>query len=237
MRIYTIIQNSIFTASVIFMVSVASFAGSAANSPLKNKELVRIVALGDSLTAGYQLPGNHAFPAQLQKALQSRGYNVIVMNSGVSGATASDGLEGLEWSLPEKLDAVILELGANDALRGLSPAVTKDALQEIIQKLKARNVEILITGMLAPKSYGTEYVEAYNNIFPSLAEKHNLLLYPFFLEGVALRPEYNLSDGMHPNQKGVAKIVEHILPKVEELIERVNKNRERGAKKQTKERS
>lgn len=219
------------------MVSAAISAGLAANSPLKNKELVRIVALGDSLTAGYQLPGNDAFPAQLQAALKAKGYNVIVMNSGVSGATASDGLEGLEWSLPEKADAVILELGANDALRGLSPAVTKDALQGIVKKLKARNAEILITGMLAPKSYGTEYVKAFNNIFPSLAKEHDLLLYPFFLKGVALRPEYNLSDGMHPNKKGVAKIVENILPKVEELIVRVNKNRERGLKKQTKERS
>ncbi|MGI9379949.1 MAG: arylesterase [Methyloligellaceae bacterium] len=196
-------------------------AASAQNVSLKPDKPIRIVAYGDSLTAGYRLPQDQAFPVRLEKALRKRGYNVIVMNSGVSGDTAAAGLERLQWSLPQKLDAVILELGANDALRGLSPAVTKHALEEIIKQLKNRNAEVLIAGMQSPRGYGPEYAKAFASIFPTLAEKYGLIHYPFFLKGVALRPELNLSDGMHPNKKGVEVLVENILPSVENLIRRV----------------
>ena len=217
--IYSLISIAFLSISASLSLVVAAERAS------NNAAPVRIVALGDSLTAGYQLPRNDAFPVQLEAALRKKGYNVIVMNSGVSGDTAAAGLERLAWSLPDKFDAVILELGANDALRGLSPAVTKHALQDIVQKLKARNAEILIAGMQAPTSYGTDYVESFNDIFPSIAKDYNLLLYPFFLKGVALRPDLSLSDGLHPNKKGVAKIVQNILPKVEELVKLVYKKK------------
>ncbi len=231
MRFNGIIYSLTFSALMI--ISAPASIIMALDPPSDNKDVVRVVALGDSLTAGYRLPRNHAFPVQLEAALRAKGYNVVVMNSGVSGDTAAAGLERLEWSLPDKLDAVILELGANDALRGLSPAVTKNALQEIVQKLKARKAEILIAGMLAPSSYGTDYVDSYNDIFPSIAKQYDLLLYPFFLEGVALRPELSLSDGLHPNKQGVAIIVKNILPKVEELIERVYKKRNKASKERS----
>ena len=197
----------------------------AQNASLKPEKPIRIVAYGDSLTAGYRLPQDQAFPVKLEKALRNRGHNVIVMNSGVSGDTAAAGLERLEWSLPKNLDAVILELGANDALRGLSPAVTKHALEEIIKILRSRNAEILIAGMQSPRGYGPEYAEAFASIFPTLAEKYDLIHYPFFLKGVALKPELNLSDGMHPNEKGVDVLVENILPSVENLIRRVREKK------------
>lgn len=176
------------------------------------------MVLGDSLSAGYQLAPEEGFPEQLQKALNERGYSVDVVNAGVSGDTTSGGLSRLEWSVGEDTDAVILELGANDALRGISPEITRRNLTEITKRLTERGVEVLLAGMLAPRNLGDDYAEAFDPIYPDIAKTYDSLLYPFFLEGVALNADLNLSDGMHPNADGVAVIVENILPKVEELL-------------------
>lgn len=181
---------------------------------------LRIVVLGDSLTAGYGLPASAAFPARLERALQAKGHTVTVVNAGVSGDTASDGLARLEWSVSEGTDAVIVELGANDALRGVDPAVTRKALIEILRRLKQRNIPVLLAGMLAPRNLGADYARAFDKIYPELAAAEGVLLYPFFLDGVATARNLNLPDGMHPSAAGVDVIVERILPKVEELIAR-----------------
>lgn len=186
---------------------------------------VTIVALGDSLTAGYQLPPADAFPVKLQAALRAKGIAVTVENAGVSGDTSSGGLERLDWAVGDGVDAVILELGANDALRGIDPAITRRNLEAIIAKLKERNIPILLTGMIAPPNMGSTYGAAFNPIFPELAAKHGLIFDPFFLEGVAADRDLNLADGMHPNGRGVDVIVRRILPKVEELIAQVRSRR------------
>lgn len=184
---------------------------------------IKIVAFGDSLTAGYQLPPDAAFPVQLQKALEEKYPDVAIANAGVSGDTSKGGLHRLDWALDDDVDAVILELGANDALRGIDPSFTEKALDDILTKLKSRNIEVLIAGMIAPPNFGQDYAAAFNPIFARLAEKHGALLYPFFLDGVAAKPELNLPDGMHPTRDGVAIIVQNILPSVEALIERARK--------------
>ena len=184
---------------------------------------VRIVALGDSLTAGYNLRPNEAFPVQLEAALRKRGLDVEVLNAGVSGDTAQAGLERLDWALPQGTDAVILELGANDALRGLDPAATRRALDTILNRLKQRGIDVLIAGMEAPRNLGPDYTRAFNAIHPELAKAHGALLYPFFLKGVALDPKLNLADGLHPTANGVAIIVESIMPDVLELVAKVRK--------------
>ena len=189
-------------------------------------EPVRIVALGDSLTAGFQLPADAAFPVKLEKALRAKGYDVEVANAGVSGDTAAGGLARLDWAVPDGTDAVILELGANDMLRGLDPKRTREALSEIVRRLKARGIEVLIAGMLASPNLGPEYGAAFNSIYPDLAQRYGALLYPFFLEGVALDPALNLADRLHPNARGVDRIVAGILPSVEALIARVKGARE-----------
>jgi acyl-CoA thioesterase I len=181
---------------------------------------VRIVALGDSLTAGYGLAPGEAFPEQLQRALQERGHAVEIANAGVSGDTAGAGLSRLDWSVPEDADAVIVALGANDALRGIDPAVTREALGEVVARLTARGQAVLIAGMAAPRNLDDGYIAAFDAIYPEVAEEHGALLYPFLLEGVALDPALNLADGIHPNAEGVARMVEGILPYVEDLIER-----------------
>lgn len=201
-----------FTALVSFSVlAIAKDTG---------KEIV-IVAFGDSLTAGYGLPPLAAFPVQLEAALKKKGHRVRVLNAGVSGDTTSGGLARLDWSVPSEADAVILELGANDALRGLDAQRARETLDKIISRLKTKGVEILLAGMEAPRGNGPDYVRAFSRMYPDLAEKHDILLYPFFLEGVALKAEFVLADGLHPNVKGVGIMVENILPKVEALIERV----------------
>jgi acyl-CoA thioesterase-1 len=188
------------------------------------REIV-IVALGDSLTAGYQLPQPAAFPAQLEKALRARGANVKVINAGVSGDTSADGLARLDWSLPEEAGAVILELGANDALRGHPVAATRQTLDAIMAKLQARKLPVLIAGMEAPRNWGPDYQNEFRRIYPDLAAKYDALLYPFFLDGVAMDRTLSLPDGLHPTAEGVARIVERILPKVEELIAQAAKKR------------
>lgn len=184
---------------------------------------LRVVALGDSLTAGYLLPAEAAFPSVLQRQLRARGFNVEIANAGVSGDTASAGLERLDWSVPEGTDAVILELGANDALRGLDPAITEKALDQIVARLKARGVAVMIAGMLAPRNMGEPYVNAFDAIYPALAARHEIPLYRFFLEGVAGDPGLNLPDGMHPNAQGVETIVKRMLPAVEAFLATVKR--------------
>lgn len=203
-----------FVTALVAVLALAAARPAEAQAPRE----IRIVALGDSLTAGYQLPPGDAFPMKLQAALRARGHAVSVENAGVSGDTSTGGLERLDWAVGDDVDAVILELGANDALRGIDPALTRRALDEILTRLKARNIPVLVAGMLAPPNLGHAYGEAFGRIFPELADRHGALLYPFFLDGVAATAGLNLADGMHPNARGVDVIVERIVPKVEELL-------------------
>jgi acyl-CoA thioesterase-1 len=182
---------------------------------------IKIVALGDSLMAGYQLPAQDAFPVQLERTLRAKGLAVEVANAGVSGDTSSGGLARLDWSVPDGTDAVILELGANDMLRAVDPKVTREALTEIVRRLKARRIEVLLCGMQAARNLGPDYARAFDPIYPELAIANGLLLYPFFLDGIVGDAKLNQSDGLHPTAAGVAKIVAGILPRVEELIARV----------------
>lgn len=177
-----------------------------------------VLVLGDSLTAGLGLDPADAFPVKLEAALKASGHDVIIVNGGVSGDTAADGLARLDWALTADVKAVIVELGANDALRGLPPAQAEKALDDILVKLAQRGLPVLIAGMRAPPNLGRDYAALFDPIFGRLAEKHGALLYPFFLDGVAANPELNQPDGLHPNPKGVGIVVSRILPAVEELI-------------------
>ena len=179
---------------------------------------VKMVVLGDSLSAGLGLSASAAFPARLQKALGDKGIKVDMINAGVSGDTSSGGRDRLDWSIPEGTEAVILELGANDALRGIDPAVTRAALSDILTQLKARKIAVLMCGMLAPPNYGGEYAARFNAIYPELAKSFGVPLYPFFLEGVAADAKLNQADGMHPTAEGVDVIVKNILPMVEAFL-------------------
>lgn len=181
---------------------------------------VKLVVLGDSLSAGYGLPVQQAFPSRLSVALKAKGLAVDVVNAGVSGDTASGGLGRLAWSVPDGTEAVLLELGANDALRGIDPKVTRQALDSILSQLKARHISVLLAGMLAPPNMGADYGRDFNAIFPALAKKYDTIYYPFFLDGVAANPKLDQADGMHPNAQGVDVIVARIMPKVEALIAR-----------------
>jgi len=180
----------------------------------------KIVALGDSLTAGLGLPMNASFPAKLARALQAKGYAVGITNAGVSGDTTAGGLARLDWSVPEGTDAVILELGANDMLRGLDPKLTKATLDQILSKLAARHIPVLLAGMKAMRNLGSDYAREFDTIYPALASTHSVVFYPFFLAGVASDPKLNQDDGLHPNAAGVDVIVARILPQVEALIAR-----------------
>ena len=186
---------------------------------------IRIVAFGDSLTAGYGLQPGDAFPAQLEKALKAKGHAVEVINAGVSGDTTAAALQRFDWAIPEKVDAAIVALGANDALRGIDPAQSRQNLDKILTELKTRGVAVLLAGMKAPRNWGEDYVKQFDTIFADLAEKHDALLYPFFLEGAALQPALSLDDGLHPNAKGVQVMVDAILPMAEALIARVKVKR------------
>ena len=181
---------------------------------------VKVVVLGDSLSAGFGLPAQAAFPARLAEALAAKGLAATIINAGVSGDTASGGLGRLDWSVPDGTDAVIVELGANDALRGLDPVVTKAALDTILRKLVDRHIVVLLAGMRAPRNMGQDYARDFDGIYPALASTHPVVFYPFFLEGVAADPKLNQGDGLHPNAAGVDAIVARILPRVEELIAR-----------------
>ena len=181
-----------------------------------------IVAFGDSLAAGLGLPQDQAFPAQLEAALKARGHDVRVINAGVSGDTASAALKRLDWALPEDASAVIVELGGNDALQGIPPEGTKQALEAILRKLQARGLPVLLAGMEAPRNMGNDYVEEFRAICAYLAKRYDVIFYPFFLEGAALNDGMRQGDGIHPNAAGVAAIVDNIMPKVDELLARAN---------------
>ncbi|WP_421856179.1 arylesterase [Oricola sp.] len=182
-------------------------------------EPVRGVALGDSLTAGYLLAPGEDYPAQLQAALGAAGYAVDLANAGVSGDTTSGGLERLDWSIPDGTDFVLLELGANDALRGISPDITRDNLDRMIERLQARDIDVVLIGMLAPPNLDDTYAAAFNPIYGDLAEKHGVPLYPFFLDGVIGDSSKLLADGIHPNNAGVAVMVDRTLPLVSRYLD------------------
>ncbi|WP_237718289.1 arylesterase [Rhodovulum sp. PH10] len=218
-------------AAIVFYVAPATF--SSARAEKAGERPLKVVLLGDSLTAGYGLPPGDGFAAQLRKALAEGGHPenappVEIVDAGVSGDTTTDGLARLDWAVPSGTDAVVVELGANDALRGIDPAVTRKALGEILRRLKARGIPVLLAGMKAPPNMGTDYKRAFDVIFPDLAKAYDSVLYPFFLEGVAAQPSLNQADGMHPNAAGVRVIVRGILPRVEELIARAAARRDRS---------
>lgn len=179
---------------------------------------VTLMVLGDSLTAGYGLQPSDAFPVKLEQALRAKGHDVIVVNAGVSGDTALDGLSRLDWALTDDVDAAIVELGANDALRGLPAAQAEAALDGILARLADRKIPALVAGMRAPPNLGPDYAAAFDGMYPRLAAQHGALLYPFFLDGVAAEIKLNQADGLHPNPAGVDVIVARILPSVEELV-------------------
>lgn len=184
---------------------------------------VKIAVFGDSLTAGYRLAADQSFPAQLEVALREKGYAVTVINAGVSGDTSAGGLARLAWTLADQPDLMIVELGANDALRGVNPAETRRNLDQILTRLKAADVAVILAGMRAPRNLGSVYYEKFDQIYPTLAQHHDVPLYPFFLEGVVGNPALNLDDGIHPTAEGVSRIVEQLLPLVEASIEALPK--------------
>ncbi len=190
--------------------------------PVRAADQIMLVTYGDSLSAGFGLAEQDAFPAQLERALRARGHDVQIVNSSVSGDTTAAGLARFDWSFPDGAQGVILELGANDALRGLPPDETRSNLDELVTRIKARGAEPLLAGMLAPRNLGATYTQAFDRIYPELAEKHGILLYPFFLDDVAGEKDLNLPDGLHPNAAGVQRIVERIVPKVEDLLARIS---------------
>jgi acyl-CoA thioesterase-1 len=183
---------------------------------------LKLVVLGDSLSAGLGLPAQDAFPAKLKKALQDKGIAVEMTNAGVSGDTSSGGRDRLDWSVPDGTQGVIVELGANDALRGLDPDVTRAALTDIVAKLKARGIAVMLCGMLAPPNYGNDYAARFNPIYQELAKKFDVPLYPFFLDGVAADAKLNQADGIHPTAAGVDIIVGKMLPTVEAFLGAIN---------------
>ena len=186
---------------------------------------IKMVVLGDSLSAGLGLSASAAFPQRLQKSLKSKGMAVDMINAGVSGDTSSGGRDRLDWSVPEGTEAVIVELGANDALRGTDPAVTRAALSDILTRLKARGVAVLLCGMVAPPNYGSDYSARFNAIYPDLARSFGVPLYPFFLEGIAADASLNQADGLHPTAEGVDVIVKNILPTVQAFLGTISRQR------------
>ena len=183
---------------------------------------VRIVAFGDSLTAGYLLPNADGFAPRLEDALKAQGHDVVVVNAGVSGDTTTGGLARLDWTLADGADAVILELGANDMLRGIDPKIAKDNLAVILTKLQAKHIKVLLAGMKAAPSLGKEYAASFDPIYGALAARYHVPLYPFFLQGILGDSAQHLSDGLHPNQRGVKTIVANILPSVDALLKSVD---------------
>lgn len=228
-RLEIALPGLIWTRFLVFATAeIVTFC--AGNAPARaeaaqDKQEIVILSFGDSLMAGYQIPINKAFPAQLEATLRDKGYFVRVVNSGVSGDTASDGLARLDWSLNEKVDGAIVEFGANDALRGIDPKVTEPSLDEILKTLKAKHIELLVAGMEAPRNWGKDYDDAFRAMYPRLAAKYDALLYPFFLKDVATVRSLSLADGLHPTPEGVAVVVRNILPEVEKLIARIREKR------------
>jgi acyl-CoA thioesterase I len=214
-----IVASSFRALRAALAVSILAVFGLCLLIPPASAKPVHIVALGDSLTAGYLLPADAAFPTVLEKALRRAGYDVAISNAGVSGDTAEDGLARLDWSVPDGTDGVILELGANDMLRGLAPTQTRQTLDSLLEKLTARHIKVLIAGMKASPSLGADYGRAFDAIYPGLAQKYRAPLYPFFLQGVTGNRDLELSDGLHPNPAGVQKIVASLLPVAESFVQ------------------
>lgn len=204
----TALQIGVIAASLLF----------GAMTGMAKAATINLVGFGDSLMAGYQLPPTDAFPDKLQAALKAKGLDVAISNAGVSGDTTSGGLARIDWSIPDGTDGVILELGANDALRGIAPEETEKNLDAMIARLKERHISVLLVGMLAPPNMGSDYAARFNPIYSRLANKYDLPLYPFFLDGVAAQAALQLEDGMHPNAKGVDVMVERMMPAVTDFI-------------------
>jgi acyl-CoA thioesterase-1 len=204
---------------MLALMTVLNPAWADATKPLK------LVVLGDSLSAGLGLPAQEAFPAKLQKALQAKGMAIDMTNAGVSGDTSSGGRDRLDWSVPDGTEGVIIELGANDALRGIDPDLTRAALTEIVARLKARRIPVMLCGMLAPPNYGADYAARFNSIYPDLAKKFDVPLYPFFLDGVAADAKLNQADGIHPTAAGVDIIVGNMMPTVEAFLRNISEQR------------
>jgi acyl-CoA thioesterase I len=204
-----------FKRAGAIVAAVLFLTGPAMGGPIK------ILALGTSLTQGYGLPPGTEIPAVLQAKLRTKGIDATVINAGVSGDTSAGGLSRLDWSLAGHPNAAIVELGSNDALRGIDPVSTKNNLSAIIRQLKAKHIPVLLLGMEAPKNFGPEYDKTFNAIYPALAREYNVLLYPFVLDGVALNPKLNQADGIHPNPAGVKIIVARIMPYVMKLVAQV----------------
>lgn len=215
------IFNRIGRVILTLLCLTAPSAAVAQVTEAQNSAHLTIVVLGDSLSAGYRLPRDKAFTSQLESALRAKGYRVNVPNTGVSGETTSGGLSRLDWILADNPGLVVVELGANDGLRGIDPAKTRENLDKILTKLAEKGVPALLAGMLAPRNLGNEYGRVFDAIYPELAKKHDVPLYPFFLDGVAMDPKLNLDDGMHPTAEGIAVIVARILPTVTGTLDRI----------------
>lgn len=202
----------------IWGVVLAAGLALAASVAPGSAEPVKIVGFGDSLMAGYQLDAGQSFPEKLEAALTARGHDVVIANAGVSGDTSSGGVSRLDWSVPDDTDLVILELGANDMLRGIAPALTQKNLSAMIERLQERDIDVILAGMVAAPNLGADYAAQFDPIFARLAETYHLPLYPFFLDGVAAERALLLDDGMHPNAAGVDTMVERFLPLIEDVL-------------------
>lgn len=210
--------KSFLIAAAVAGLSFSPAFASSATPPAAKGDEITLFAFGDSLTSGYGLPQSEAFPIKLEAALKAKGYHVKVINGGVAGDTTATALARLKWSLPRNVDAAIVELGANDAFRGEFPGDMRKNLSAIVDILQGRDLPVLLAGMLAPPNLGANYTNDFDGSFRTIAEKHGVALYPFFLEGVAMNDKLNQDDHIHPNAKGVDIVVGNILPSVERLI-------------------
>ncbi len=214
------ILGSVFAGSVYAQQEPAQEDPTGLEDALPTEQLsqVKVVGFGDSLMAGYLLPVNAAFPQQLEKALNDKGVEVSIENAGVSGDTTTGGLSRIDWSIPDGTDLVIFALGANDALRGIQPDITEKNLDDMLARLKERGISVILAGMIAPPNMGKDYAAKFNPIYPKLAQKYGVPLYPFFLDGVATKKDLLLEDGMHPNEKGVEAMVANFMPTIEKSL-------------------
>ena len=213
-------MNTKLLAQMLGFLALLLTIGAAPLTAAETQKPITLIAFGDSLTAGYQLPRPDGFPAQLQVALEAKGYKVQVINAGVSGDTTSGGLERLDWTLQNGADAVILELGANDMLRGIDPKVPRANLDKMLGILKSKGIDVLLVGMHAINNMGDGYKESFEAIYPDLAAKHAVQFYPHFMEGIKIDPSFLQADGLHPTAKGIAEIVKRILPDAEALVKK-----------------
>ncbi|APO49028.1 arylesterase [Bradyrhizobium diazoefficiens] len=218
-------RYGLFMHIAVLVLAVMTIATNASAQAQPAAKPIKLVVLGDSLSAGLGLPAQEAFPTKLQKSLQAKGIEVDMTNAGVSGDTASGGRDRLDWSVPEGTEGVIVELGANDALRGIDPGLTRTALTDIVQRLKARRIPVMLCGMLAPPNYGADYAARFNSIYPDLAKQFDVPLYPFFLDGVAADAKLNQADGIHPTAAGVDIIVGNMMPTVEAFLRNISEQR------------